>query len=110
MQLLDKDVCTGNLLEDDSTQTHNAHKANSSCMALAGEIATDFPAKKVTLVHSGDCLLPDFPPKAGHLILNLLQTQGVEVSVPGCAATALASSHMRSVIFSGTQGALCFQC
>ena len=51
-------------------------------MGLAGEIATDFPAKKVTLVHSGDQLLPDFPPKTGRLILSLLQEQGVEVSRP----------------------------
>jgi NADH dehydrogenase FAD-containing subunit len=47
---------------------------------LAGEILTDHPTVKVTLVQSQDTLLPDMPPKAGAAALWWLQKHGCEVS------------------------------
>jgi NADH dehydrogenase FAD-containing subunit len=46
---------------------------------LAGEIAVDFPGKKVTLVHNGSRLLEFIGPKAGKKSLNWLISKKVEV-------------------------------
>ncbi|PRQ32593.1 putative NADH:ubiquinone reductase (non-electrogenic) [Rosa chinensis] len=46
---------------------------------LAGEIATDFPDKKITLVHTGSRLLEFIGPKAANKTLNWLQSRNVEV-------------------------------
>ncbi|XP_019053971.1 PREDICTED: apoptosis-inducing factor 2-like isoform X2 [Nelumbo nucifera] len=46
---------------------------------LAGEVATDFPNKKVTLVHSGSRLLQFIGPKASSKTLEWLASKKVEV-------------------------------
>ncbi|XP_030451010.1 uncharacterized protein LOC115673088 [Syzygium oleosum] len=46
---------------------------------LAGEIAVDFPEKKVTLVHRGSRLLEFISPKASKKTLNWLVSKKVEV-------------------------------
>ncbi|XP_028808347.1 apoptosis-inducing factor homolog A-like [Neltuma alba] len=46
---------------------------------LAGEIAVDFPDKKVTLVHKGPRLLDFIGPKAGEKTLKWLKSKKVEV-------------------------------
>lgn len=46
---------------------------------LAGEIVTDFPAKKVTLVHGGDRLLEFLGTKASTKALKWLQSKKVKV-------------------------------
>ncbi|XP_050369551.1 uncharacterized protein LOC126787697 [Argentina anserina] len=46
---------------------------------LAGEIATDFPDKKITLVHTGSRLLEFIGPKAGNKTLNWFHSRNVEV-------------------------------
>ncbi|KAK6926526.1 FAD/NAD(P)-binding domain [Dillenia turbinata] len=48
---------------------------------LAGEIAVDFPDKKVTLVHSGSRLLEFIGPKASNKALEWLKSKGVEVKL-----------------------------
>jgi NADH dehydrogenase FAD-containing subunit len=47
---------------------------------LAGEILTDHPTVKVTLVQSKDRLLPDMPPKASAAALAWLEKHGCEVN------------------------------
>ena len=49
-------------------------------LEVAGEVATDFPEKQVTLVHSGKALLDTYPPRLGSLVLSQLQQLGVKVS------------------------------
>ncbi|PQQ13271.1 apoptosis-inducing factor homolog B [Prunus yedoensis var. nudiflora] len=46
---------------------------------LAGEIAVDYPDKKVTLVHTGSRLLEFIGPKAANKTLNWLKSRRVEV-------------------------------
>ncbi|KAG0601793.1 hypothetical protein M758_11G140100 [Ceratodon purpureus] len=46
---------------------------------LAGEIATDFPEKKITLVHSGDRLIEYLGKKASQKALKWLRNKKVEV-------------------------------
>ncbi|KAL3694829.1 hypothetical protein R1sor_008480 [Riccia sorocarpa] len=46
---------------------------------LAGEIATDFPKKKLTLVQSGDRLIDFLGPKASDKAQKWLKNKGVEV-------------------------------
>lgn len=48
-------------------------------MELAGEIAVDFPGKKVTLVHRGSRLLEFIGPKASKKALDWLTAKRVEV-------------------------------
>ncbi|OWM73624.1 apoptosis-inducing factor 2-like [Punica granatum] len=48
---------------------------------LAGEIAADFPEKKITLVHRGSRLLEFIGPKASDKTLNWLRSKGVEVKL-----------------------------
>ncbi|KAK8530026.1 hypothetical protein V6N13_102910 [Hibiscus sabdariffa] len=48
---------------------------------LAGEIATDFPDKKVTLVHKGPRLLEFIGPKASDKTLRWLKSRKVEVKL-----------------------------
>lgn len=48
---------------------------------LAGEIAVDFPEKKITLVHKGHRLLEFLGPKASKKTLNWLQSKHVEVKL-----------------------------
>lgn len=48
---------------------------------LAGEITTDFPEKKVTLVHKGPRLLEFIGSKAGHKSLRWLTSRNVEVKL-----------------------------
>lgn len=48
---------------------------------LAGEIAVDFPDKKVTLVHKGSRLLEFIGPKAGHKTLDWLVAKNVDVKL-----------------------------
>ena len=55
----------------------------------AGEISSAMPDKKVTLVHANDRLLPNFPPRAGEVILKTLQKQGVEVGTRRLLETVL---------------------
>lgn len=50
-----------------------------SGVELAGEIAVDFPEKKVTLVHRGSRLLEFISPRAGHKALEWLKSKKVEV-------------------------------
>lgn len=50
-------------------------------MELAGEIATDFPEKKITLVHGGSRLLEFIGPKASEKALGWLRSKGVEVKL-----------------------------
>ncbi|KAG1364134.1 apoptosis-inducing factor [Cocos nucifera] len=46
---------------------------------LAGEIATDYPEKNVTLIHKGPRLLEYIGPKASNKALKLLKSKRVEV-------------------------------
>ncbi|KAK2969125.1 hypothetical protein RJ640_017240 [Escallonia rubra] len=48
---------------------------------LAGEIAFDFPEKRVTLVHNGPRLLEFLGPKASNKTLNWLKSRKVEVKL-----------------------------
>ncbi|CAI9105744.1 OLC1v1004746C1 [Oldenlandia corymbosa var. corymbosa] len=48
---------------------------------LAAEIAVDFPAKKVTLVHDGSRLLEFIGPKASNKTMEWLKTKDVEVKL-----------------------------
>lgn len=48
---------------------------------LAGEIAVDFPEKKVTLVHNGSRLLEFLGPKASSKTLDWLKSKKVEVKL-----------------------------
>lgn len=48
---------------------------------LAGEIAVDFPDKKVTLVHNGSRLLEFIGPKAANKTLHWLKSKKVEVKL-----------------------------
>lgn len=48
---------------------------------LAGEIAVDFPDKKVTLVHNGSRLLEFIGPKAANKTLHWLKSKQVEVKL-----------------------------
>lgn len=48
---------------------------------LAGEIAVDFPDKKLTLVHNGSRLLEFIGPKAADKAYNWLTTKKVEVKL-----------------------------
>lgn len=48
---------------------------------LAGEIAVDFPQKKVTLVHSGSRLMEFIGPKASDKTLKWLKSKRVEVKL-----------------------------
>ncbi|GMH11139.1 hypothetical protein Nepgr_012980 [Nepenthes gracilis] len=48
---------------------------------LAGEIAVDFPDKKVTLVHSGPRLMEFIGPNASNKTLDWLRAKGVEVKL-----------------------------
>ncbi|KAK4764661.1 hypothetical protein SAY86_025751 [Trapa natans] len=48
---------------------------------LAGEIVTDFPEKKITLVHSGSRLLEFIGPKASRKALKWLRLKGVDVKL-----------------------------
>ena len=48
-------------------------------MELAGEIAVDFPDKKLTLVHGGARLLQFVGPKASDKALTWLTSKGVDV-------------------------------
>lgn len=48
---------------------------------LAGEIAVDFPDKKVTIVHKGSRLLEYIGPKASRKTLKWLQTKKVDVKL-----------------------------
>lgn len=48
---------------------------------LAGEIAVDFPEKKVTLVHKGSRLLEFIGPKAGDKTLDWLISKKVDVKL-----------------------------
>lgn len=50
-------------------------------MELAGEIAVDFPDKKVTLVHKGPRLLEFIGAKAGDKTLKWLKSKNVEVKL-----------------------------
>ena len=62
---------------------------------LAGEIITQFPGKKVTLVHGGPALLPQLVPKAQKLVLSELIRMGCVVltgeKVPRTASGTLGS-------------------
>lgn len=48
---------------------------------LAGEIAVDFPEKKVTLVHSGSRLMEFIGPKAANKALKWLRSKNVDVKL-----------------------------
>ncbi|XP_025013961.1 apoptosis-inducing factor homolog A isoform X2 [Ricinus communis] len=48
---------------------------------LAGEIAADFPEKKVTLVHDGSRLMEFIGPKAANKTLKWLRSKNVEVKL-----------------------------
>lgn len=50
-------------------------------MELAGEIAVDFPDKRVTLVHKGPRLLEFVGAKAGDKALKWLKSKHVEVKL-----------------------------
>eukprot|EP00475_Leptophrys_vorax_P024900 TRINITY_DN34559_c0_g1_i8.p1 TRINITY_DN34559_c0_g1~~TRINITY_DN34559_c0_g1_i8.p1 ORF type:complete len:545 (-),score=108.73 TRINITY_DN34559_c0_g1_i8:326-1960(-) len=50
-----------------------------SGVEVAGEILTDLPGKKITIVHSGERLCEFLKPKASTKILTWLKAQGVEV-------------------------------
>ncbi|XP_057464585.1 uncharacterized protein LOC130754390 [Actinidia eriantha] len=52
-----------------------------SGVELAGEIAVDYPGKKVTLVHNGFRLLEFIGPKASHKALDWLKSKHVEVKL-----------------------------
>ncbi|XP_031280321.1 apoptosis-inducing factor homolog B-like [Pistacia vera] len=52
-----------------------------SGVELAGEIAVDYPDKKVTLVHKGSRLLEFIGPKAADKALNWLRSHRVEVKL-----------------------------
>ncbi|TYI48691.1 hypothetical protein E1A91_D13G264400v1 [Gossypium mustelinum] len=52
-----------------------------SGVELAGEISTDFPDKKVTLVHKGPRLLEYIGPKASDKGLSLLRSKKVDVKL-----------------------------
>ena len=53
-------------------------------LELAGEIATDMPSKKVTLVHSGQNILESYPPRLGRLVKSQLEVLGVKVRSQIC--------------------------
>lgn len=48
-------------------------------LELAGEIATEFPEKTVTLVHGGDRFLPNLKPNVGQDAANNLKQLGVKI-------------------------------
>ncbi|XP_010246965.1 PREDICTED: apoptosis-inducing factor homolog B-like isoform X2 [Nelumbo nucifera] len=74
-------------LEEHNSENKKIQAANSiliigggpTGVELAGEIATDFPDKKVTLVHSGSRLLQFIGPRASTKTLKWLTSKNVEV-------------------------------
>ncbi|GMY15749.1 apoptosis-inducing factor homolog B-like [Fagus crenata] len=73
-----------NQYEADNEKINSAHSilivgGGPTGVELAGEIAVDFPGKKVTLVHNGSRLLEFIGPKAGKKSLNWLISKKVEV-------------------------------
>jgi len=51
-------------------------------LEVAGEVATDFPEKQVTLVHSSQAVLENYPPRLGRIIIGKLKQLGVKVWRP----------------------------
>jgi NADH dehydrogenase FAD-containing subunit len=64
---------------------------------LAGEVLTDYPDKKVTLVHSRDRLLPDMSTRASAAALGWLKKHGCQVGViRGLAGLPVQQVHLVS--------------
>ncbi|KAL5763678.1 hypothetical protein ACOSQ2_016272 [Xanthoceras sorbifolium] len=75
-----------NLYQTENEKIKSAHSilivgGGPSGVELAGEVAVDFPDKKVTLVHRGSRLLEFIGPKAADKTLNWLKSKNIEVKL-----------------------------
>lgn len=71
---------------------------------LAGEIVTDYPEKKITLVHTGSRLLEFIGPKAANKTLNWFKSRNVDVILEQSVSLNTISDSPGSKIYHTSEG------
>lgn len=102
---------TGRLKEfqQDNLKIRSAHSVlivggGPTGVELAGEIATDFPEKKITLVHTGSRLLEFIGEKAANKTLNWFKSRNVEVILEQSVRLDTISDSPGSKIYQTSEG------